>query len=43
MLQTKVESCTELNFIQKTHWKRIFVYHKSRATGLKDLLLLKYY
>ncbi len=37
------KSCVELNFPQKTQWKHISPYPRSRARGLYRFALLKYY
>ncbi len=35
MLQTKVESCAELNFLRKTPWKHISIYSRTGGRGLQ--------
>ncbi len=40
-VQVKVESCLELNSLQKSKWAHVF--HQSGAKGLVRLIWLKYY
>ncbi len=37
------ESCTKLNFLQKTQWKNISIYPKSGAWEIQRFVFLKYY